>query len=107
MVSRVMENSGHCCFKTPVRVYVDRGGEGAELFFKFILELLHSLRETPFGYYWVRVGHVVHCLDFVRDGLSSGYVGKADCRIVGNRAINTSSVWDEIDTSPDYGCRLV
>ena len=103
----MVDNSGHCCFEPPVRVCIDRGGEGAESFFKFIFELLHGLGEVPLGYYWVGVDHVAHCLDFVRDGLSSGCVGEADSRVVGDRTVDTPSVWDEVNSSPKDGCRLV
>lgn len=96
-----------CCrgyFESLIRVSVDCCGEGAEFFVKLVLKILHGLDEVPFGDKRVGVGGVAHCLDFVCYGLSYGCVSKADCCVVGVRAINTSSVWYEIYTSPEYEC---
>ena len=101
-VSGVMNNRCRGCLKSLVRVGVYYCGEGAKLLIELVLEILHGLSEVFFGDKRVRVGGVVHCLDFVRYCFSNMHMCKSDCCIVGVRAVYASSVWYKIYAPPKY-----
>ena len=53
------------------------------------------------------MGHVAHCLDFIRNGLFCRCMSKANRRVVGNRTIDATAVWDEVYVPPEDGCRFM
>ena len=106
-VGSVMGERYRSYLKTSLRVCSNCGEERAKFFFQLVFKFSHCFVEVMLGNKWVGICGITHSLDFLRNGLSNGGLCYPYRRLVGVRAVNTTTVMDEANLAPEDESRFV
>ena len=100
-VGGVVSDGCHACLISPIHMNVDGGGEGTKLLIELVLKFFHEFGKMFSCDEWVGVGDIAHGLYLVRECFTYGCMCKSHHRLVGDCAIDTTTMHDEVHLTPE------